>query len=453
MMNIISFVHEGLGNSSYLVQVADNEALLVDPDRSTERYLDAARSAGWKIASVFETHLHADFVSGGREIANATGADILLPASAQAEFPHKPLTGGQRLRIGGVEVEPIESPSHTPEHMSYALRVDGQPSALFSGGALIVGSAARTDLLSPQMTEPLTRDLFRTLKNAFSSLADDTSLYPTHGAGSFCSAAAGSKRTSTLGEERAHNPVFRIHDEDAFVSWFPTTFPSGTPAYFTWMRPINQTGARLRSEITFPPRLSPDDFDAARSQALVIDLRPSSEYAEAHIPGAVNIAFREAYSTWLGWLIKRETSILFVLGNAPIEEIVDESLVVGYEHFAGWLDGGMEAWMDSGGPVEQTRLVDADLARKALLDGAAALDVREPEEFVAGHIEGAINLPLGSLEQNLDRIPKDRPVVTICGVGDRSSTAASMLERAGTKQILNLSGGIEAWKEAGHGTI
>ena len=367
-MNVIPFVHEGLGNSSYLVELGASKAALIDPDRSIDRYLNAAQSRGWGIISIFETHLHADFISGGLEAAGATGAGLYLPAGAEARFPHDPLTGGQRVSMQGVEVEAVASPGHTPEHFNYLFRWERGPAILFSGGSIIVGGAARTDLIAPEMTEPLTRAQYRTLKSAFSSLGDDTMLYPTHGGGSFCSMGSGSQRVSTLGEERAHNPLLSMGDEEEFLRWFPTTFPA-VPAYFSRMRPVNQAGPRPRREIVAPPGLSPEEFDALREKALVIDVRPVEEYMEAHIPGSLSNAYRDVYAIWLGWLVEPEIPLLFVLGEAPLGGVIEQSLLVGHERFAGWLEGGMESWAARGLLVQGAKLMGASQARKALLEG------------------------------------------------------------------------------------
>ncbi|MCI0438265.1 MAG: MBL fold metallo-hydrolase [Chloroflexi bacterium] len=448
-MNILPFVREGLGNSSYLAQVGEGDAVLIDPDRSVDRYLKAAQERGWKIVSILETHLHADFVSGAREAAYVTGAELHAPEDSHLLFPYSPLKGGQRLESGGVRIEAIASPGHTPEHLSYLFLWDRQPPTLFSGGALIVGGAARTDLISPAMTEPLTRAEFRTLRNAFTSLDDETLLYPTHGGGSFCSVGSGGERVSTLGNERASNPLLAIEDEEEFVRWFPGTFPAGVPDYFFRMRPINQAGSRLRSQVARPAALSPEEFDAARRKALVIDVRPIEEYARAHIPGALNNTLRSGYATFLGWLVPPDATLLFVLGDMPLEQVVDESLLVGYERFGGWLEGGMEVWEARGLPVQRFEVVNASQARKAIRDGAAVLDVREDNEFESGHIEGAIHVPLGKLEQRIGEVPRDRPIVAYCGHGERSSTALSLLEQAGIRDALNLKGGFGAWKDAG----
>ncbi len=449
-MNVIPFVHEGLGNSSYLVGLGDGEALLVDPDRTIWRYLRAAEErGGWRIAAVFETHLHADFVSGAREAAHATGARLFLPAGAQSRLDHHGVAPGERVGLAGAELEAVGSAGHTPEHLSFVLRAERRPPALFSGGSLIVGGAARTDLIAPDLTDELTRAQYRTLRDAFASLADETALYPTHGGGSFCSTGAGSERSSTLGRERATNPLLAIADEDEFVRWFPTTFPA-TPAYYSRMRAVNQAGPRLRGEIPPPPPLPPNDFDRARNGALVVDARPKEAYAAGHVPGALSNAFRDSYAVWLGWLVPADTPLLFVTDGLPVEPVVDESLLVGYERFAGWLEGGMRAWEAAGLPLRRTDLVDAAGARRALLDGAAILDVRQVDEYAAGHIEGAVHMPLGELPSRVEELPRDRPLVTYCGHGERASTAVSLLERAGYESLLNLDGGYGAWRAAAH---
>jgi hydroxyacylglutathione hydrolase len=449
MTKVIPFVREGLGNSSYLVQVGEKEAALVDPDRSVDRYLKAAQERGWQIISIFETHLHADFVSGAREVAHRTAAKLYAPAQAQLRFPHKPVEEGQKVQTGSVHVEVVASPGHTPEHLSYVFFPERQPPALFSGGALIVGGAARTDLISPQMTEPLTRAAFKTLHTAFSSLGDETVLYPTHGGGSFCSAGGGSKRVSTLGEERAQNPLLSIKDEEEFARWFPSTFPPGVPDYFYRMRPINQAGPRLRREIAVAPGLSPAQFAKAQTGALVLDVRLYGEYAEAHVPGSISNAFRAGYATFLGWVVPPNIPLLLVTGSVPLEQVIEESLLVGYEHFAGFLEGGMAAWKSDGLPVQHMEVVDARQAHKALLNGAAALDVREPGEYASGHIQGAIHIPLGKLQTRLGDVPRDCPIVAYCAAGLRSATALSILERAGYRDLLNLAGGAGAWRDSG----
>ncbi len=450
-MDVVAFRHEGLGNSSYLVGVGDRKTVLIDPDRNIGRYLDAASSRGWGIDAVLETHLHADFVTGSLEALHATGASIHLPANAGALFQHEGVLPGEILEIGDARIEAVGSPGHTPEHVSYVMRVPKEPPALFSGGALIVGGAARTDLIDPESTESLTRAEFRTLRGAFDSLPDETVLLPTHGGGSFCSVASSTERSSTLGAERRSNPLLLHEDEDEFVSWFPSTFPAA-PSYFFRMRAINQAGPRLREAIDPPEPLSPERFERARETgAIVVDVRPVAQYSGAHVPGSLSNPFRDAYATWLGWLVAADAPIAFVIDGAPLERIIDESLLVGYERFAGYLDGGIDSWIASGRPVQRVKVIAPLEAQAALKEGAVALDVRESDEFARGHVEGAVHVPLGRLEASVRDLPNDRPVITYCGHGERASAGASVLERAGFgfPRVLNLEGGFDAWKAAG----
>jgi rhodanese-related sulfurtransferase/glyoxylase-like metal-dependent hydrolase (beta-lactamase superfamily II) len=448
-MNIVPFVHEGLGNSSYLIGAGNGTAILVDPDRTVWRYLDAAHERGWRIERVLETHLHADFVSGAHEIAAAVGARLFVPRDAAVRLRHEAVAGGERLAFDGLEIEVIASPGHTPEHMSYVLRAASGPAALFSGGSLIVGGAARTDLIAPEMTEPLTRAQYRTLRGAFASLPGETRLFPTHGGGSFCSAGASEQRTSTLAEQRASNPLLAFDDEEEFVRWFPATFPA-VPAYYARMRAVNQAGPALRRDIAPPPRLSPADLESARGQVTIVDTRPVAPYMREHIEGSLSIPFRDAFAVWLGWLAPGDAALVFVTGEEPLDHVLDECLLVGYERFAGVIEGGMAAWEAAGLPVASAPLRTAAEGRRALHDGVTIVDVREPDEYASGHLPGAMHIPLGQLAARAGDLPRNRPILTYCGHGERSTTALSVLERARLGPLSNLAGGVEAWEAAGY---
>jgi rhodanese-related sulfurtransferase/glyoxylase-like metal-dependent hydrolase (beta-lactamase superfamily II) len=449
-MEVLWFQHEGLGNSSYLVQVAAGKALVVDPDRRVRRYIEAAEQRGWQIVAALDTHIHADFVTGGLDLRALTGAELYWPKGAEVGFAHRGLVAGERLDVGDVEIEVRATPGHTPEHTSYVLRAPG-PTALphlFSGGALIAGGAARTDLLSPEMTEALTRAQFRTVHEAFADLPDETLLRPTHGAGSFCSAGAETTAT-TLGVERMRNPLMRRTDEDEFVKWWPTTFPA-IPAYFSRMREMNKSGPRLVSEIPAPPQLSPKAFMAAAAAgATVVDVRPGEAYAAGHIEGALAIEYRDAFATWLGWLLPAEAQLLFVCDGMPLELVLEESLLVGYERFAGVLQGGMDAWISQGLPVRSLPMIGPQDTVPWLELGASPVDVREPDEFELGHVAGATHIPLGALAERAAELPAGRPLLTYCAMGFRSVTAASVLERLGIGPVVNLRGGYGAWRQAG----
>jgi hydroxyacylglutathione hydrolase len=449
-VNLRLFHDEGLGNGSYLLEVAPGRAALVDPDRRVGRYLDAARDRGLEIVAVLETHLHADFVSGSHDVRAETGAELYEPAEAGVSFPHRPVLPGERLELGDAEVEVLGTPGHAPEHVSYVFRgaADAAP-LLFSGGALIVGGAARTDLNGAELAERLTRQAHETLHWAFEDLPDDTPLLPTHGSGSFCSTGAGTQHTSTLGEERRDNPLLAMSEHEFLETW-PKTFPR-TPAHFARMRELNWTGARLRSDVERPRPLDPQAFAAAAADpdAVVVDVRDAASYAEGHGEGALAIPFRPAFPTWLGWLVPADARLLFVLGDTTVEDVVDASMLVGLERFEGYLDGGMDEWEEAGLPVRSLPALAAHDIVPWMRAGTQPLDVREPDEVERGAIAGSVPVPLGDLPQHARSLPDGRPLLLYCASGMRSTTAASILERAGVGPVVNLRGGYGAWREAG----
>jgi glyoxylase-like metal-dependent hydrolase (beta-lactamase superfamily II)/rhodanese-related sulfurtransferase len=444
------FKDEGLGNGSYLVEVGSGRGVLVDPDRRTRRYVATAEDRQLEIVAVLETHLHADFVSGALDIRAASGAEVYEPAEAGVSFPHRPVASGERFDLGDVEVEVLATPGHAPEHVSYVFRQQGGSAPLlFSGGALIVGGAARSDLAGAELTERLTRQTYETLQHAFSDLPDETELLPTHGGGSFCSTGSSTEHTSTLGEERATNPLLVMSDHTFMESW-PETFPR-TPAYFARMREVNWAGPRLRSDIETPIALGPQAFAEAASQpgSMVVDTRDPASYAEAHGEGALAIPFRASFPTWLGWLVPADARLLFVLGDATLEDVVDACTLVGFERFDGYLESGMDAWREAGLPVRSLPTIGAEDVVPWLQMGALPLDVREPDELERGAIAGAVPVPLGDLPGSAGTLPSGRPLVVYCASGLRSTTSASILERAGVGPVVNLRGGYGAWQEAG----
>ncbi len=451
-MEVIPFVHEGLGNSSYVIDAGGGQAIAVDPDRTAGRYIRAAEGKGLTLSAVLETHVHADFVTGAVELKTATDATIYNPKDSDAAYPHHPVGGGDTVRVGDAEIETVSAPGHTPEHVAYVIRAAGGEPALFSGGSIIVGGAARTDLLTPEHTEPLSRSQYRTLREAFRDLPDSTLLYPTHGSGSFCSAGAGGDRSSTLGEQRAMNPALAEMTEDEFVEWFPGTFP-GVPDYYWRMRPLNQAGPRLRRDIAGPKTFDAHHFEEAGRHGVIVDVRTPEEHLAGHIPGSLSNAFRDVFGVWLGWLLTPGTPLAFVCDGQPLEQVIDECLLVGHEELVAVLEGGFAAWERACLPVSSDPYLSPPDARKAILDGAFVLDVREPDEWAVSRIEGALHIPLGSLQGRLSEVPRDLPVLAYCGGGFRSSSAASVLERAGFGKVLSLRGGFNAWADAGEPVV
>jgi hydroxyacylglutathione hydrolase len=438
----IAFVDEGLGNSSYLVDLGDGRALAIDPARHPGAYLAEAGQRGLRVAFAVETHLHADFVSGARELA-AFGATVLAPDQGRYGFPVRGLHDGDELDLGGLTLRALGTPGHTPEHLAYLLLDGARPVALFSGGALLPGAVARTDLTDPGQTDPLARALWRSLHARILTLPDDLPVYPTHGAGSFCSAPAGGERTTTIGRERAANPLLAAPDEDTFVERLRAGL--GTyPPYFLRLREVNRAGPALYG--AGEPELAA--LAPARVRRLmehgawVVDAREIGAFAAGHVPGSVSIALRPQFGTWLGWVVPEAAPVIFVLEPGQDRaDLVRQARNVGYDQLLGALDGGIAAWTADGLPVERVPLapVSAPLG--------TVVDVRQANEFAAGHVPGARHIELGALAGS--PVP-DGPLALMCAHGERAMTGASLLARANRRDVTVLVGGpAEAGQAAG----
>lgn len=426
-LDIRTFTDEGLGNSTYLVEMGDRRAIALDPPRDVSVLRKAAEDAGLSIAYAVETHLHADFISGSRELA-AVGATVVGARAANLAFPHRGLEGGETLDLGGLTLEAIATPGHTPEHLSYLLRDGAVPLGLFSGGALLPGSVARTDLTASDQTESLARALYRSLHERILTLPDDLAVYPTHGGGSFCSTAATGERTTTIGRERATNPLLSAPDEDTFVARLAESF--GTyPTYFTRLREVNRRGPSIIGALPSLPRLDLPEVDRLVSAgAEVIDARSMEAFAAGHIPGSLSIALRPSFASWLGWMALPDRPIVFMLDQGQDRsDLVRQALGIGYEALAGEVAGGFDAWRDAGRPVATTALTRTAAA-------GPVLDVRQASEFGSGHVRGAAWVELGSLSLQAADVPEN--VTIMCGHGERAMTAASLLERTGREAAV-----------------
>lgn len=433
----VAFVDEGLGNSSYLIDVGDGRALVVDPSRHPGPYLAEAERQGLMVAFTAETHLHADFVSGSRELA-ALGATVVAPAAGGLEFPARGLVDGERIDLGGLHLRGIGTPGHTPEHLSYVLEESGRPIALFSGGSLLVGAVARTDLIAPDQTEPLARQLWRSLHERVLSLPDDLPVYPTHGAGSFCSAPAGGERTTTIGAEKRANPLLAAADEDAFVELLLGGLGS-YPPYFLRLREVNRCGPFVfGADDPQLPLLNADEVLArVAGGAMVVDTRTVEAFAAGHIAGSLSIPLRDVFATWLGWLVPADTPIVLVVDDsAAAMRVAVEARKVGYELLEGIVAGGVDTWPE---PLARITLEHAGKAAGTIVD------VRQRNEYDAGHIPGALHVELGDVGRVT--VP-DGPVSVMCGHGERAMSAASILERAHHRDITVLTGGPDDWSRA-----
>ena len=448
MATIHPVVDEGLGNSAYMVELGDGRALVVDPARDPTPYLRLARWRRLQLAYAAETHLHADFLTGSRELAAADGAQILAPRASRLGFAHQGLEDGQEVDLGGLTLRTLATPGHAPEHVSYLLADAGRPLALFSGGALLVGTVARTDLAGPELTEPLARAAYRSLHRRLVSLPDDLRVYPTHGAGSFCAAPGDGQRTTTIGAERRHNRLLAAPGEDAFVAELLAGFGS-YPPYFLRLRERNRAGPELLgADWRVLPLLGADQVRAhLAGGGVLVDARPITEFAAGHVPGALSIMLRPAFASWLGWLVDDHQPLVVVLDDDQDRgELVRQCRTIGYDHLRGELAGGMAAWRAAGLPEARLPLVEAEQ-----LDDqpGVVLDVRQAGEVADGHLPGILAVELGTLAG--DRLPAqlpDGPLAVMCGHGERAMTAASLLERAGHKELRVAHGGPRDWQRA-----
>lgn len=441
-MDVVPIVDEGLGNASWLVDLGDGGALVVDPSRDPREYLAEARRRGLTVRCVAETHLHADFVSGGRELAGL-GARLLAPAKAGLSFAHEGMADGQELDLGGLRLRVLATPGHSLEHVSYLLLDGDSPVGVFTGGALIVGGTARTDLAGPERIDELSRLAYRSIQQRLLSLPDAVPVFPTHGPGSFCSAGEGGERSSTIGRERVENPLLAAAgDEDGFVAALRAGLGS-YPSYFDWMPAVNRRGAPRHGTVRpVLARLSPADVHRRlEAGAALVDARAITAFAGGHIPGAVSIAARPVFATWLGWLVDPARPLVLVLDeDQDREAVVEDCLKVGFDHLVGEIDGGMPAWITAGGQTRTLPLVEA-----GALAGRRILDVRQSGEYAAGHVPGAQLRELGGLAIPPEK--SDDPLTVMCGHGERAMTAASLLA-PGSADMTVLHGGPGEWQRA-----
>jgi rhodanese-related sulfurtransferase len=350
------------------------------------------------------------------------------------------------MNVGGLRLRALATPGHTPEHLAYLL-LDGQrPLALFSGGSLLVGAVARTDLSGDDRTEELARALWRSLHERVLTLPDELPVYPTHGSGSFCSSPAGAGRATTIGQEKASNPLLGADGEDAFVRLLLDSL--GTyPRYFLRLPELNRTGPRVYGPQ--PPSLEPLSAEEVRrllgEGAWLIDARPIASFGREHIPGAISIQLRDDFATWLGWLVPDDVPLVFLLDPGQNRvDLVRQALKIGYEHLAGELAGGTSAWRTAGFPTASVPFVLSEGVQ-----GPEVLDIRQTSEFVEGHIPGSHHIELGSLT-NGEPGPLPPPgLVLTCGHGERAMSGASLLKRAGRRNVAVLEGGTSAWARAG----
>ena len=444
-----------LAHASYMIG-SEGEAAVVDPQRDVDIYLKAADEQNLKIRHIFETHLHADFVSGHKELAARTGAKIYIGAQANAEFPHVPLTDGFEVKMGAVRLRALATPGHTPESICLVItdqEKSAQPSAVLTGDTLFIGDVGRPDLSRTHTPPELAGLLYDSLHKKLLALPDAVMVYPAHGAGSLCGRAMRAERSSTIGQERLTNYALQIASREEFIAQLTTNLPA-RPDYFLEDAEINRSGAATLTELPPLPGLSPAEVQALLQQnANGLDVRPGDDFAAGHVPGSIGIALSGQFASWAGGILGIHSKpILIGDSDAQIEEARLRLARVGIEDLRGYLAGGFAAWRKAGLPVAKTAQISAQELNQKLRGGswraADVLDVRREGEWQAGHIAGVQCRALDTFPHGMPALNGERPVAVHCKSGYRSMIACSLLERAGHSNAINVAGGFDAWHAA-----
>ena len=457
-----------LAQASYLIGCQrTGEALVVDPNRDVQQYLDAAERQGLRVTHVTETHIHADFVSGARELATRAGAQLLLSAEGgddwqyafAAEAGARLLRDGDAFMVGNVRVEALHTPGHTPEHLSFLVTdtpAGAGPWGILTGDFVFAGDVGRPDLLERAAgfvgtMEAGARTLFRSLSR-FRALPDHLQVWPGHGAGSACGKALGAVPASTVGYEKRANWGVATTDEEEFVRMVLAGQPEA-PRYFAEMKRINKVGPRLLGGAPHPARLEPAALDGLLGAGtIVVDARPSAAFAAGHVPGALNIPLGATFTTWAGSLLPYDRDVaLLVQDPADADAAARDLAMIGLDRVAGALGpDALDAWTRAGGALATVAQTTPDEAAAALARGeATVVDVRGRAEYAAGHLPGVRNIPLGELAARAHELPEGRPLVVQCQGGARSAIGASVLQALGRADVRNLAGGFAAWRQAG----
>ncbi|MEO2008241.1 MAG: rhodanese-like domain-containing protein [Pirellulaceae bacterium] len=450
----------GLAIYSYIVgDEKTKEAAVIDPTRDVDEFIEIARHEGLHIKHVLETHVHADFVSGSREMKDRLGDEVTIHASGEGGQEWTPpyadhvVQDGDEVTMGNVRLKAIHTPGHTLEHISWALFDDSRskdtPWLVFTGDFAFVGDVGRPDLLGEEARKNLAHQLYHSVFEKLPPLADFTEIFPGHGAGSLCGKAIGSRASSTLGYERRFNKALAEKPEEEWIADLMDQMPL-SPPYFARMKRVNREGPQVNgAKLPGQRRWSAKEIhDRTCKNCLIVDVRSKESFAAAHIPGAINIPFGPTLPTWAGWVLPYDRPTLLIVDDPrQMSEVTTHLLRVGFDDIQGYLEGGMDAWQTSG--YEMATLTTLTVQTLAEHRDVTVLDVRTEKEWNAGHIDRAIHIHGGKLQENFELVPREKPVVVICGSGYRGSIAASFLKREGYANVSNVLGGMSAWKAAG----
>jgi len=440
-----------LSHASYMLG-SEGIAAVVDPQRDVEIYLEEAAKHGFTIEYVIETHLHADFVSGHHELAARTGAKIYLGAKAGATFEHVPIHDGDQLTFGKCHLKFLETPGHTLESVSVVvtdLDKSDRPLAVLTGDTLFIGDVGRPDLSGDMTPQQLAGMLYDSLHRKLLKLPDDVLVYPAHGAGSLCGRQMSSEKSSTIGKERATNYALRPSSRSEFVKLLTAELPD-RPGYFALDVEINRSGAAPLLELPLLSALPPNEVSSRRdSGSIFLDTRPAADFGAAHVPGSIQFGLAGQYASWAAIVLGLDKEIVLV--SEDRQKVAESRLRlarVGIEKITGYLEDGIAGWSRAGLPIEQTSQISVEQLHELMLEdrnGVQAVDVRRSAEWQAGHVGDALHRALDRLASTVDDLDKSKPVAVYCKGGYRSAIAASLLQRAGFKQVMNVIGGFDAW--------
>jgi len=440
-------------------------AMVIDPKRDVDTYLEIAKQNNMKITHVAETHIHADFLSGSRELAALTGAKMYLSDEGgegwQYEFPHEGLKHGDIIKVGNLKLEVLHTPGHTPESISFLLTdvpASDKPVMLFTGDFVFVGDIGRPDLLEEAAgikgtKEVGARQMYESIKR-FASLADYIQVWPGHGAGSACGKALGAVPSTTVGYEKVRNWALQYeNNEPGFVKYLLEDQPE-PPKYFAMMKKLNKVARPLLTEVPKAKKLSKEEFKAAFDKGIkVIDTRLKTEFAQGFIPGSLNIQGNNAFATWMGWFLSYDEPFILIAEESKLEDLTRKLMRIGLDNIYGYVEN-VNVWTEAGQKLEKANVISLDEFKGILkTNHTQVVDLRGAAEFKSGHIKGADNVFIGTLEKNLSKIKKDEQVVIHCQAGDRSSIGYSLLAKYGYKNIKNYSGGMSEWANTGNPVV
>jgi hydroxyacylglutathione hydrolase len=441
-MYLKRFFVEGLAHASYLFG-ADGEAAVVDPKRDIDDYLADAEREGLRIVAIFNSHPHADFASGFRELADRTGAKIYVSHGAPANYEHEDGKDGQHVEIGSLDVELFETPGHSPDSLSFLVRENGTSVAVFTGDLLFVNDVGRPDLRdADEDPSALAAKMYDSLHDKIMTLPDEVKVYPAHGAGSLCGRAISDAPFSLVGQERKLNWALQIEDRDEFIRQMTANLPD-RPAYFSYDVGINLEGAEPFSALAPLDEMTEEELKhAVTAGAVVLDVRSPAQFGAGHYPGSINIGIGSpSFSTWTGFMVAGEKAIVLVVNSgADAKRARLELARIGFDDLIGYIKADALSETRKLGQISAE-----DLKARLQNNGPVVVDVRTPNEWKTGHIDGARHVPLSAFGKSLPDLPNDRPLAVICGSGYRSSIASSLLQASGYEQVENVTGGMGAF--------